>query len=68
MEQTRSMKIARLEVAISLLRQRDKRMRALISSTLTAPKVRSSAQLELESILREKHEAVEKLAKAEQGQ
>lgn len=66
MEQTRNLKIARLEVTISLLRQREKRIRALISSTHTALEVRSSAQLELEAILREKHEAVEELARLEQ--
>lgn len=68
MEQTRGMQIAGFEVIIARLRLRQKRMRALLSSTLIAPEVQRGARLELETIMREIRETAEKLAKLEAGQ
>lgn len=68
MEQTHDEQIASFEKTIALLRQRQRQMRVLLSSTLTVPEVRRSARAEFEAIMREIGETAEMLPRLEARQ
>jgi hypothetical protein len=66
MKPTRNMKIANLEVRISLLQQQERRLRSIISSTLTAPELRERTKVELSSTLKRLTEEADELMRIQQ--
>jgi hypothetical protein len=65
MERTRSMKIVDLEMRIALLTQQERKLRSMISSTLTAPKLRNQRMVELTSTLKKLDETADELTRVQ---
>jgi len=65
MEANRTLKITNLEVEIALLQVDERRLQSVIHSTLTAPELRTQAQIHLRQTLEKITAAIDEIARLE---